>query len=285
MKMAPIQFRSDVPTIIAGPCVLETADLALRIADRLRETAERFAVPAIFKASFDKANRLSLASYRGPGLEEGLAMLAAVKRRVGVPVLTDIHEPAQAAPAAEVADMIQIPAFLCRQTDLITAAGLTQRPVNLKKGQFMSPWNMEGSIEKARAAGSPLVAVTERGSFFGYNQLVVDLRSLSWLRALGVPVIMDVTHSLQIPGGLGGRSGGNREFIPNLARAAAAWGCDGLFLEVHPDPDRAPSDGPNTLPLQDFPRVLEQVLRIREALRGAAAEAEADSSPSPPTSR
>lgn len=260
--MSRFEFRAEVPTIIAGPCVLEGPEAALGIAEELRRVTSRLGVPLVFKASFDKANRLSPASYRGPGLVDGLRMLAKVKERTGVPILTDIHETTQAVPVAEVADAIQIPAFLCRQTDLILAAAGTGKPVNLKKGQFMSPWGMKGSIEKALAGGSPLVAVTERGTSFGYNQLVVDLRSLSWLRELGVPVIMDVTHSLQVPGGLGNASGGQREFIPHLARAAAGWGCDGLFFEVHPDPDRAPSDGPNTLPLRDFETVLEQVLRV-----------------------
>jgi 2-dehydro-3-deoxyphosphooctonate aldolase (KDO 8-P synthase) len=204
------------------------------------------------------------------GLTEGLEILSEVKHRLGVSVLTDIHEREQAEPAAEVVDVIQIPAFLCRQTDLILAAARTGKPVNLKKGQFMSPWNMKGSIEKARSEGCPMVMVTERGTSFGYNQLVVDLRSLSWLRELGVPVVMDVTHSLQVPGGLGESSGGHREFIPNMARAACAWGCDGLFFEVHPDPDSAPSDAPNTLPLTDFERVVRQVQRIREAVRASS---------------
>lgn len=265
--MAGIEFRTEVPTVIAGPCVLETEALALQIAEELQAVVSELSVPLVFKASFDKANRLSLSSYRGPGLSEGLEMLATVKRRFGLPVLTDIHEPQQAEPVAEVVDVIQIPAFLCRQTDLVIAAAQTGKPVNLKKGQFMSPWNMKASIEKARSSGSPFVMVTERGTCFGYNQLVVDLRSLSWLRELGVPVIMDVTHSLQVPGGLGTSSGGHRDFIPNLARAASAWGCDGLFLEVHPDPDRAPSDSLNTLPLKEFERVLRQVIRVRQAIQ------------------
>jgi 2-dehydro-3-deoxyphosphooctonate aldolase (KDO 8-P synthase) len=264
--MNGIEFRADVPTIIAGPCVLEETGLAVSIARDLTRSAERAGVPFVFKASFDKANRSSGDSYRGPGLEEGLRMLSAVKEETGAALLTDIHEASQAAPAAEVVDVLQIPAFLCRQTDIIAAAARTGKPVNLKKGQFMAPWDMKGSVEKARAAGAPLVTLTERGSSFGYNQLVVDLRSLSWLRELGVPVIMDVTHSLQVPAGLGDRSGGHRDLIPNLARAAVAWGCDGLFLEVHPDPDRAKSDGPNSLPLTKFDVVLEQVLRVRQAL-------------------
>jgi 2-dehydro-3-deoxyphosphooctonate aldolase (KDO 8-P synthase) len=270
--MAVTLFRKKAPTVVAGPCVLENVDLAVEIAGKLAEVVSGADVPLVFKASFDKANRLSLGSYRGPGIDAGLNMLAEVKRQVGIPVLTDIHEAAQADAVAEVVDVIQIPAFLCRQTDLILAAARTGKPVNLKKGQFMSPWNMKGSIEKARSGSSPLVMVTERGTSFGYNQLVVDLRSLSWLRELGVPVIMDVTHSLQVPGGLGGSSGGHREFIPNLARAAAAWGCDGLFFEVHPDPDHSPSDSLNTLPLQDFAGVFQQVLRIWEITRELSAK-------------
>jgi 2-dehydro-3-deoxyphosphooctonate aldolase (KDO 8-P synthase) len=260
-----IQFSREKMPVFAGPCVLEDREGTLRMAEFLRDAALKRGFPFVFKASFDKANRTSLSAYRGPGLEGGLEILSEVRRHVGVPVITDIHLPSQAAPVAKVADVLQIPAFLCRQTDLLVAAGMTGKPVNIKKGQFMAPWDMKPAVEKTLSGGASQVMLTERGTFFGYNRLVVDLTSLSRMREIGVPVIMDVTHSVQVPGGLGTQSGGNREYILPLARAAAAWGCDGLFLEVHPVPEKALSDGANSLKMEDFPGLLDVIRRIREA--------------------
>jgi len=257
-------------TLIAGPCVLETRELALEIAGSLAETCRRLGIRYVFKASYDKANRSSGRSFRGPGLEEGLAILAEVRERVGVPVLTDIHESHQATAAAAVVDVLQIPAFLCRQTDLLLAAAAavagSDRIVNIKKGQFLAPWDMAQVVAKLRAAGlddPQQLWLTERGTSFGYNTLVVDYRSLPQLQALGCPVIFDATHSVQQPGGLGSSSGGQREFVAPLARAAVAVGVDGLFMETHPDPDRAPSDGPNMVPLHRMEALLEQLLALR----------------------
>ena len=256
-------------TLIAGPCVLETRELALEIAGSLAAICRRLGIRYVFKASYDKANRSSGSSFRGPGLEEGLAILAAVRDQVGVPVLTDIHESHQAA-AAAVVDVLQIPAFLCRQTDLLLAAAAavagSDRIVNIKKGQFLAPWDMAQVVAKLRAAGlddPQRLWLTERGTSFGYNTLVVDYRSLPQLQALGCPVIFDATHSVQQPGGQGSSSGGQREFVAPLARAAVAVGVDGLFMETHPDPDRAPSDGPNMVPLHRMEALLEQLLALR----------------------
>jgi 2-dehydro-3-deoxyphosphooctonate aldolase (KDO 8-P synthase) len=254
--------------LIAGPCVIESADQCHTLARRLRAIAAEAAVPLVFKASFDKANRSSVRSYRGPGLQRGLEVLAEVKAEDEVAVLTDIHETHQAEPAAEVADVLQIPAFLCRQTDLIQAAASTGRAVNLKKGQFLAPEDMALAVEKAHAAGAKAVLVTERGTCFGYHNLVVDMRSLAILRGLGVPVIFDATHSAQLPGGAGSHSGGQRQFVPVLARAAAAVGIDGLFLEVAVEPEEARSDAANSLAVDDLPAVLDAVLRIQQAARG-----------------
>lgn len=256
--------------IIAGPCVIENETLTLQIATVLRELADRLGISLVFKASFDKANRTSAAAFRGQGLDEGLQVLAAVKQRTGLPVTTDIHDAAQAGPAAEVCDLLQIPAFLCRQTDLLTAAGRTGRPVNVKKGQFLAPWDMRHAIDKLAAAGCRQTMLTERGTFFGYGRLVNDMASLPRMRALGVPVIFDATHSVQEPGGLGGATGGSRELVEPLARAATAIGIDGLFFETHPNPDQSPSDGPNIVLLDQFEGLLRRVLAIRqtvEALR------------------
>jgi 2-dehydro-3-deoxyphosphooctonate aldolase (KDO 8-P synthase) len=235
--------------MIAGPCVIEDAGLTLEIAHTLKGYAAELALPLIFKASYDKANRTSLSSFRGPGLKDGLAILARVKEEVGLPVLSDVHQVNEVAPAAEVLDVLQIPAFLCRQTDLIVAAAVTDKPVNIKKGQFMAPWDMGQVVEKARSTGNSQIFLTERGASLGYNNLVVDFRSLAIMRGLGCPVILDATHSVQLPGGQGSCSGGQREFVPLLARAGIAAGVDGIFLEVHPDPFRARCDGPNSLPL------------------------------------
>jgi len=258
------------PFLIAGPCVLEDERLNLTVAEHLAALAARRRLPLVFKASFDKANRSRLGGFRGPGLEEGLRKLEAVKRATGLPILTDVHESQQPAAAAQVADVLQIPAFLCRQTDLLLAAGRAGRPVNVKKGQWMGPEAMAGALEKVREGGAPQVAVTERGTFFGYGDLVVDMRSFARLReATGAPVIFDATHSVQQPGrGEGGASGGLRQFIPPLLLAAAAAGADGFFLETHPDPDHAPSDGPNMVPLDRLDDLVARTLDVWHAARG-----------------
>jgi 2-dehydro-3-deoxyphosphooctonate aldolase (KDO 8-P synthase) len=257
-------------TLITGPCVLESDELNLEIARAVRGWSESFALPVIFKASFDKANRSQMNSARGPGLAEGLQRLATVKEETGLALLTDIHEPEQAERAAAVVDVLQIPAFLCRQTDLLLAAGATGKPINVKKGQWMSPHDMAGAVEKLRKAGAADVAITERGTFFGYGDLVVDMRSFSAARAAtGAPVIFDGTHSVQRPGQAAGASGGNPEHTPALVRAAVAAGCDGLFLETHPNPAEAPSDGANMLPLERMRGLLRDVVAIRSALAGA----------------
>jgi len=253
--------------MIAGPCVIESAAATLAIARTLKEMARELALPLIFKASYDKSNRTSLASYRGPGLEKGLETLARVKAEVGLPVLSDVHQVAEVGPAAQVLDVLQIPAFLCRQTDLVVAAALSGKVVNIKKGQFLAPWDLGPVLEKARAAGNERILLTERGSSFGYNNLVVDFRSLAIMRELGCPVILDVTHSLQLPGGQGACSGGQRQFIPPLARAGVAAGVDGLFMEVHPDPEKARCDGPNSLPLDQVPALWRELKGLHEFLR------------------
>ncbi len=254
--------------LMAGPCVIESEEKTLFLASELKKITSELAIPFVFKASFDKANRSSGASYRGPGMEEGLRVLAKVRREVGVPVLTDLHETYQVQPVAEVVDILQIPAFLCRQTDLVTAAAATGKPVNIKKGQFMAAWDMKNIVEKARSTGNSRVFLTERGTTFGYNNLVVDMRSLPIMRSFGVPVIFDGTHSVQQPGGLGGRSGGQREFVAPLCRAAVAIGVDGLFLEVHDEPEKALSDGPNMVSLSSLPSLLRDLLAIARAVRG-----------------
>ena len=262
-------------TLVAGPCVIESPDLAFSIAERVQSICDRLGITYIFKASFDKANRSSGDSFRGPGVDGGLEVLAEVKRRFGLPVLTDIHESHQAAPVAAVVDVLQIPAFLCRQSDLLLAAAAatagTDKTINVKKGQFLAPWDMAQVVNKLRGAGAERIWLTERGSSFGYNTLVVDYRSLPQLRDLGCPVIFDATHSVQQPGGRGTSSGGQREFVAPLARAAVAVGVDGLFLEVHPDPDRALSDGPNMVPTHRLEALLEQLLAIRAPLAAGLA--------------
>jgi len=253
--------------MIAGPCVIESMAATLAIARTLKDMARELGLPLIFKASYDKANRTSLASYRGPGLEKGLETLARVKAEVGLPVLSDVHQVAEVGPAAQVLDVLQIPAFLCRQTDLVVAAALSGKVVNIKKGQFLAPWDLGPVLEKARAAGNERILLTERGSSFGYNNLVVDFRSLAIMRELGCPVILDVTHSVQLPGGQGACSGGQRQFIPLLARAGVAAGVDGLFMEVHPDPEKARCDGPNSLPLDQVPALWRELKGLHEFLR------------------
>jgi 2-dehydro-3-deoxyphosphooctonate aldolase (KDO 8-P synthase) len=254
-------------TLFAGPCVLEDDELNLRVARELASRSASLGLPVVFKASFDKANRSKLDAPRGPGIDGGLASLARVREETGLPVLTDVHEPEQAERAGSVVDVLQIPAFLCRQTDLLVAAGATGKAINVKKGQWMAPEEMAHAVEKLRRSGAADVAVTERGTFFGYGNLVVDMRSFGRIRdACGTPAIFDGTHSVQRPGLADGASGGNPEHIPALVRAAVAAGCDGLFLETHPEPGRAPSDGPNMIPLDRLPPLLEEVMALREAL-------------------
>ncbi|MBI4523100.1 MAG: 3-deoxy-8-phosphooctulonate synthase [Deltaproteobacteria bacterium] len=254
--------------LIAGPCVIEGRDSALRHACFLKGLAERIGIPFIYKSSYDKANRTALDSYRGPGMEQGLRILAEVKKETGAPILTDVHEIDQVEPVKEVADVLQIPAFLCRQTDLVLAVGRSGKVVNVKKGQFLAPWDMRHVVDKIVSTGNHQIIVTERGASFGYNNLVSDMRSLVVLRELGYPVVFDATHSLQLPGGRGKASGGERKYIPALARAATAVGIDALFMEVHEDPERALSDGPNSLPLAELERLLQIVKQIDLLAKG-----------------
>ncbi|MFT5286182.1 MAG: 2-dehydro-3-deoxyphosphooctonate aldolase (KDO 8-P synthase) [Planctomycetota bacterium] len=257
------------PFILAGPCVVESRDLAFEIASRLRDIAKARDLAFVFKASFDKANRSSINGARGIGQQQGLEILAAIREELDVRVVTDVHLPEQCAAAAEAVDMLQIPAFLCRQTDLLVAACETGCAVNVKKGQFLAPWDMTNVVEKCRAAGSDKVLVTERGSSFGYGRLVVDMNSFAHLAKTGAPVIFDATHSVQEPGGRGDRSGGDRTLVPALARAAVATGnVDGLFFEVHPDPDSSPSDGPNMLRMDQFEEILDGVLAVFDLVNG-----------------
>ena len=255
--------------LIAGPCVIESQQLALDAAGQLKEITARLGVPFIYKSSFDKANRTSLAGHRGPGLESGLRVLAEVKRQIGVPVLTDVHEYTPLAEVASVVDVLQTPAFLCRQTDFIHNVARAGKPVNIKKGQFLAPWDMQHVVEKARATGNEHLMVCERGASFGYNNLVSDMRGLMVMRATGCPVVFDATHSVQLPGGQGARSGGQREFVPVLARAAVAAGIAGLFVETHPDPEHALSDGPNAWPLQKMAALLEVLVELDRSVKRA----------------
>jgi 2-dehydro-3-deoxyphosphooctonate aldolase (KDO 8-P synthase) len=251
---------------IAGPCVIESHDLTMQIAETLAGHAKEIGIPLVFKASFDKANRTAGSSFRGPGLKDGLKTLSTVKDRFRLPLTTDVHDEQQVSPVAEVVDLIQVPAFLARQTDLVQAAARTGKALNVKKGQFMAPWDMKNVVAKVQECGNDKLLLTERGTTFGYGQLVNDMRAIPWMQELGCPVIFDATHSVQMPGGLGNRTGGDRRMIPYLARAAVAAGCDGVFLETHPRPDEALSDGPNTLPLADFPRFVRTLLGLRSAL-------------------
>ena len=253
--------------LLAGPCVLEGYEHSLAIGQEVKRICEKLGMPYVFKASFDKANRSSYDSFRGPGLEEGLKQLAAIKKELGVPIVSDIHETNQVEKAAEVLDVLQIPAFLCRQTDLVYAAGKTGKCVNVKKGQFLAPWDMKNVISKLEAAGNRNILLTERGSSFGYNTLVTDMRGLAIMRELGYPVVMDATHSVQIPGGKGTSSGGQSQYVPHMARAAAAVGIDALFLEVHDDPSKALSDGPNMVRLDQLEALLADVLAIDAIVR------------------
>jgi 2-dehydro-3-deoxyphosphooctonate aldolase (KDO 8-P synthase) len=255
--------------LLAGPCVIESEDFTLKMAEDIQKVCDRLNINLIFKSSFDKANRTSISSFRGQAMERGLAILNRVKQEIGVPVVTDIHESYQAAPVAEIVDLLQIPAFLCRQTDLLMAAAATGKAINVKKGQFLAPWDMKNVVKKLEEGGAQNILLTERGTSFGYNALVVDFRGLPQMREFGYPVVFDATHSVQMPGGQGNTSGGQREFVPYLARAAAAIGIDALFMEVHENPDQGLSDGPNMVPLNQLEAILTQIVCIREALNSA----------------
>ncbi len=254
-------------TLIGGPCVIESEDFTLKMAQEIHKVCDRLKISFIFKSSFDKANRTSINSFRGQTLDEGLEILQKVKQKIGVPVLTDIHESYQASTVAEVVDILQIPAFLCRQTDLLLAAAATGKAINVKKGQFLAPWDMKNVVRKLEAAGAKNILLTERGTSFGYNTLVVDFRSLPQMRELGYPVVFDATHSVQMPGGQGDKSGGQRQFVPLMARAAAAVGIDALFMEIHENPDIALSDGPNMVPLANLEEILKPIINIHNSLQ------------------
>jgi 2-dehydro-3-deoxyphosphooctonate aldolase (KDO 8-P synthase) len=251
--------------LIAGPCVIETFESTMEVAATLKDITDGLQIPFIFKTSYDKANRTSLGSYRGPGLSKGLEIISTIKDKLGIRVLSDVHRFSEIAPAAQVLDVLQIPAFLCRQSDFIVAVSETGKPVNIKKGQFLAPWDVQHVVDKVVSAGNRNVLLTERGTTFGYNNLVVDFRSLALMQGLGWPVVFDATHSVQLPGGGGRTSGGQREFVPMMAKAAVAAGVDGVFIEVHKDPDRALCDGPNSLPLVEVTSLLEQLKAIRRA--------------------
>ena len=267
VSVGPYTVGGGAPLLwIAGPCVIESRDHCLGVADALVTVSREVGFPLVFKASFDKANRSSGKSFRGLGIDEGLRVLDAVRDRTGLPVTTDVHEVAHCRPAAQVCEILQIPAFLARQTDLLIAAGETGKVVNVKKGQFMAPWDMKNVVAKLAEVGNRRVLLCERGTTFGYGLLVNDMRAIPWMQQTGAPVIFDATHSVQTPGALGDRTGGDRTMVPVLARAAVAAGCDGVFVETHPDPDRAPSDGPNMVPLAAFPDLVRVCLRLRAAL-------------------
>jgi 2-dehydro-3-deoxyphosphooctonate aldolase (KDO 8-P synthase) len=267
LKWDGLQIGASAPlTIIAGPCVIEDADTTLQIAAFLKQLSQEMDLQLVFKASFDKANRTSIHSFRGPGMEKGLKILARVKSELGLVILSDVHESSQVDQAAQVLDIIQIPAFLCRQTDFLLTAARSSKPINIKKGQFLAPWDMANTVEKIRSTGNQRIMLTERGATFGYNNLVVDFRAIQIMQATGCPVIFDATHSVQLPGGDGTSSGGQRKFAPVLARAAVAAGADGIFIEVHPDPDKALCDGPNSLPLDQLRSLFLQLIAIRKAI-------------------
>jgi 2-dehydro-3-deoxyphosphooctonate aldolase (KDO 8-P synthase) len=269
VSVGAVRFGNDLPlTLIAGPCQMESRGHALEVAAALKEMADRLKIGLVYKSSFDKANRTSLNSARGVGLEPALSVFAEIRETTGLPVLTDVHEPAQCASVAEAVDILQIPAFLCRQTDLLVAAAETGRAVNVKKGQFLAPWDMKNVVDKITASGNPNVLVTERGASFGYNTLVSDMRALPQLAETGCPVIFDATHSVQQPGGQGTSSGGERKFVAVLARAAVAVGVAGIFIETHPDPDKAPSDGPNMVPLSDLEALVGRLMAFDRLAKG-----------------
>ncbi|MDD5454501.1 MAG: 3-deoxy-8-phosphooctulonate synthase [Candidatus Ratteibacteria bacterium] len=253
--------------LIAGPCVIENEKSAAYTAEKIKKICDKLSFPFIFKSSYDKANRSALKSFRGPGLKKGLAILKRVKEKIGVPIICDVHSKEEVKEVAKIVDIIQIPAFLCRQTDLLLEASKTAKPVNVKKGQFLAPWDMKNIIEKIESVGNRNILLTERGTSFGYNNLVVDMKSLPIMKEFGYPVIFDATHSVQLPGGLGTSSGGLREFIPYLARASVACGCDGIFLEVHPQPDKALCDGPNSFPLTRLASLLEELKKINAIVK------------------
>jgi len=268
IKIGNLAIHADSPLfLIAGPCVIEDEATTLEVAHFLKQTGEELDIPIIFKTSYDKANRTSLGSFRGPGIEKGLKIIQKVKDTTGLPVLSDVHETCEVERAARVLDVIQVPAFLCRQTDLILAAARTKIPVNIKKGQFLSPWEMRPTIEKATSTGNRDLLLTERGTSFGYNNLIVDMRSIALMKEFGFPVVFDATHSVQLPGGGGTCSGGQREFVGHLSRAAVAAGADGVFAEVHPDPDSARCDGPNSLPLNELKPLLIMLKKLHRVMR------------------
>lgn len=268
LKIGHLELREKGPLfLVAGPCVIESEALTLSIAHFLRETGERLGIPVIFKASYDKANRTSLDSYRGPGMDRGLEILQKVREATGLPLLSDVHSAEEIEKASRVLDVIQIPAFLCRQTDLLLAAGRSGRAVNIKKGQFLAPWDMQGACAKVLSTGNQRILLTERGTSFGYNNLIVDIRSIAVMKRFGFPVVFDATHSVQLPGGRGISSGGQREFVEHLSRAAVASGADGLFLEVHPDPNAALCDGPNSLPLDQVTPLLTLLKAIHRLVQ------------------
>jgi len=268
MKLAHFDAGNDQPIfLIAGTCVVESEAMSIDTAGSLKETCGKLGVPFIYKSSFDKANRSSTSSFRGPGMEEGLRILSEVRKQLDVPVLTDVHEDTPIDEVADVVDVLQTPAFLCRQTNFILRAAGAGKPINIKKGQFLSPWEMQNVVDKARSTGNDSIMVCERGFSFGYNNLVSDMRSLAVLRQTGCPVVFDATHSVQLPGGMGSASGGQREFIPVLSRAATAVGIAGLFMETHPDPDKALSDGPNAMPLKNMPTLLETLVSIDQSVK------------------
>lgn len=266
VSVESIEFGKDPMPLIGGPCAIESLDHSMKMAESIKNIADKVGFPFVFKSSFDKANRTSIQSYRGPGFEEGLEILSKVKSQIGIPILTDIHEAQQAGPASEVADILQIPAFLCRQTDLLVAAAKTQSVVNVKKGQFLSPWDVKNIVGKLTESGTEKIMLTERGHQFGYNNLVSDMRSIPIMQECGYPVVFDVTHSAQLPGGHGDSTAGMREYIPVIARAAVAAGCDALFMEIHDDVDSAKSDAATQWPLDKLNHLLESLKRIRAAI-------------------
>jgi len=268
VHIGPVTVGGGAPlALIAGPCVIESAELAFSVASYLKDCCRQLDIPLIFKSSYDKANRSSAASFRGPGLVDGLAVLERIRRELDIPVISDVHSVEEVQPAAEVLDILQIPAFLCRQTDLLQAAARTGRPLNIKKGQFLAPWDMGQAAAKVEAVGNRQILFTERGASFGYNNLVVDFRGIAIMQSIGYPVVFDATHSVQLPGAAGDHSGGQRQFAPLLARAAVAAGADAVFMEVHPEPDRALCDGANSLPLEAVPPLLRQLKSIQRAVR------------------
>jgi len=265
-SVANMKIQKNQLFLIAGPCVIETKNIVFETASVLKEIAENLRIPFIFKASYDKANRSSIKSYRGPGIEKGVEILSEVKETFNIPIISDVHSVIEIKIARDILDVIQIPAFLCRQTDLLIEAGKTGKPVNVKKGQFIAPWDVSNIIEKLKSTGNKQIMITERGTCFGYNNLVVDFRSFPIIRSMGVPVIFDATHSVQLPGGAGACSSGQKEFIPYLSRAAVACGIDGLFFEVHPQPDKALCDGPNMIPLKEFKNLIESLVEVHKTV-------------------